>query len=327
MSNTINYHDRLNMIAEEIIDKSNESSTETKQKIYNKAFWDGMQTGYVSNALKEGSDGSGGYLVSDEFNERIIKSLEEENILRKLGKVIKTKHTYKIPRMADGYEAEWYYDNDRFDFSNAEFEEIVFNAYKLGVLLKVSNEFLEETPVDIENFIHEMIVEKFSRCEEETFMTGDGIGKPFGIIHQAQVGAITEKEGDINLDDIIELTYSVKKPYRENAVFIMSEEACAHLKKFKNYNGRNMWKIVNGEPDMLLGYPVYTTNKLGGIESGNKPILFGNFDYYCIAERGNRNIRRLSERYAEHGQIGFIGTQRVDAKLIDPEAVKTLEIK
>ncbi len=229
--------------------------------------------------------------------------------------------------MVDGYEAEWYDENDRFNFSGAKFDEIVFNAYKLGALIKVSNEFLEDTPKDIENFICEMIVERFSRSEEEAFFTGDGIGKPLGIIHQAQVGTVTENKGDINLDDIIELVYSVKKPYRENAVFIMSEEAYACLKKFKNYNGRNIWKVVNGEPDTLFGYPVYTTTKLDGIESGNKPVLFGNFDYYCIAERGNRIIRRLSERYAELGQVGFIGTQRVDARLVDPEAVKSLEIK
>lgn len=329
MRNIISPKYRLDAIAEEIFGKKAVTPAEMKikQRIYNGAFWESMQTGYVSNALKEGSDGSGGYLVPDEFDERIIKALEEENILRKLGKVIKTECTHKIPRMVDGYEAEWYDENDRFDFSGAEFDEIVFNAYKLGALIKVSNEFLEDTPKDIENFIYEMIVERFSRSEEEAFFIGDGIGKPLGIIHQAQVGAVTENTGDINLDDIIELVYSVKKPYRENAVFIMSEEACACLKKSKNYNGRNIWKVVNGEPDTLFGYPVYTTTKLDGIESGNKPVLFGNFDYYCIAERGNRIIRRLSERYAEHGQVGFIGTQRVDAKLVDPEAVKTLEIK
>ena len=329
MNNVRNYKERLDSIGQEIFGNKTEDSAEMKRKqtAYNRAFWDSMQTGYVSDALKEGSDGSGGYLVPDEFDERIIKALEEENILRKLGKVIKTEHTHKIPRMVDGYEAEWYDENDRFNFSGAKFDEIVFNAYKLGALIKVSNEFLEDTPKDIENFICEMIVERFSRSEEEAFFAGDGIGKPLGIIHQAQVGAVTENDGDINLDDIIELTYSVKKLYRENAVFIMSEEVCAHLKKFKNYNGRNVWKVVNGEPDTLFGYPVYTTTKLDGIKSGNKPVLFGNFDYYCIAERGNRIIRRLSERYAELGQVGFIGTQRVDAKLVDPEAVKSLEIK
>ena len=329
MSNSTNYKDRFDAFSKEIFEKNSENSAEMKikQRIYNAAFWNGMQTGYVSNALKEGSDGSGGYLVPDEFDEKIIVALKEENILRKLGKVIKTEHTHKIPRMVDGYEAEWYDENDRFNFSGAKFDEIVFNAYKLGALIKVSNEFLEDTPKDIENFICEMIVERFSRSEEETFFTGDGIGKPLGIIHQAQVGAVTENTGDINLDDIIELVYSVKKPYRENAVFIMSEEVCAHLKKFKNYNGRNIWKVANGEPDMLLGYPVYTTTKLDGVETGNKPVLFGNFDYYCIAERGNRTIQRLSERYAEQGQVGFIGTQRVDAKIVDPEAIKSLEIK
>lgn len=151
MHNRINYKNRFDVLSKEIFENNPEISSEIKikKRIYNAAFWDGMQTGYVSNALKEGSDGSGGYLVPDEFDERIIRALEEENILRKLGKVIKTEHTHKIPRMLDGYKADWYYENDRYDFSDAEFDEIVFNAYKLGVLLKVSNEFLEETPDDI----------------------------------------------------------------------------------------------------------------------------------------------------------------------------------
>ena len=69
------------------------------------------------------------------------------------------------------------------------------------------------------------------------------------------------------------------------------------------------------------------TTQLGVVESGSKPILFGDFSYFWIAERGKRNIKRLSEKYADEGMIGYITFQRVDARLVDPEAVKILEIK
>ena len=107
----------------------------------------------------------------------------------------------------------------------------------------------------------------------------------------------------------------------------MSEEACEELKKFKTNDGIYLWTEKTGKPDTFLGKPVYTTTKLGVVESGSKPILFGDFSYFWIAERGKRNIMRLSEKYAHQGMIGYLTFQRVDAKLVIPEAIKSLEIK
>ena len=60
--------------------------------------------------------------------------------------------------------------------------------------------------------------------------------------------------------------------------------------------------------------------------AGKKILIFGDFSYYWIADRTNRTLRRLNELYAQNDQVGFIGTQRVDGKLILPEAMKVLEL-
>lgn len=329
MSNSINYNEKFDAFSKEIFEKSSENSAEMKikQRIYNIAFWEGMQTGYVSNALKEGSDGSGGYLVPDEFDEKIIRALEEENILRKLGKVIKTEQNLRYPRLINTVDADWCDESGFCRVGDCEFDELVFDAHKLGVLTKLTNELIEDSPYDVECLVRDLFVIKMKRKEEEAFFKGNGKHKPLGIIHQAQVGVTSENKDAISFDDVIDLYYSLKIPYRNNAVWLMSEEAYSELKKFKTHSGFYLWDKVTGKPNLFLGKPVYTTTQLGVVESGSKPILFGDFSYFWIAEKGKRNIKRLSEKYADEGMIGYLTFQRVDAKIVDTEAIKSLEIK
>ena len=76
----------------------------------------------------------------------------------------------------------------------------------------------------------------------------------------------------------------------------------------------------------MKSYPVYVTNEMPDMDAGNKPILFGDFSYFWIGERGKRSVKRLVERYADHGQVAYITSERVDAKLVLSEAVKCLEV-
>lgn len=77
----------------------------------------------------------------------------------------------------------------------------------------------------------------------------------------------------------------------------------------------------------LFGYPVYICNHMDDVAPGSIPVMFGDFSYYWIGDRGKRVIKRLVERYADHGQVAFITTERVDAKLVLPEAIKMLKVK
>ena len=67
-----------------------------------------------------------------------------------------------------------------------------------------------------------------------------------------------------------------------------------------------------------------TSTYMPAIAAGAKTIAFGDFSYYWIADRQGRSFKRLNELYAANGQVGFLGSQRVDGKMILPEAVKVL---
>lgn len=127
----------------------------------------------------------------------------------------------------------------------------------------------------------------------------------------------------------MDLFYSLKSPYRKNATFIMNDSTVKAIRKLKDGNGNYIWQpsMTAGTPDTILNCPVLTSTYMPEVAAGNKTIAFGDFKYYWIADRQGRSFKRLNELYAVTGQVGFVATQRVDGKLILPEAVKYLQQK
>ena len=130
----------------------------------------------------------------------------------------------------------------------------------------------------------------------------------------------------VTADELMDLFYSLKSPYRKNAVWILNDSTIKAIRKLKDSNGQYLWQpsLVAGTPDTILGRPVKTSTYMPAIAAGAKTIAFGDFSYYWIADRQGRSFKRLNELYAANGQVGFLGSQRVDGKMILPEAVKVL---
>ena len=334
MNNTKTYNDylaRLDALKEEMLGIKRDP-TEEERKIeaeYAVAFKDMLHTGMPQKALRRGSAGSGNFIVPDTFEQKLVKGLTEKSLIRKLGTVMKTNTTMRIPTIIADGEAAWIPENEPVQFSEAVYGEIVLDAYKLAHKVVVSDEMLEDANFDVEDYIRQLFVESVSAAEELALFIGDGNGKPTGLLHQTSVGWVSEKAGDITYDDILNLIHSVKSPYRKNAVFVMSEDAITKLLSIIHYHGNSPWDVSlkDGTSKTLFGYPVYTTNYLDRVLPGTKPVLFGDFSYFWIGERGKRSVKRLVERYADHGQVAYITSERIDAKLVLPEAVKSLEVK
>ena len=127
----------------------------------------------------------------------------------------------------------------------------------------------------------------------------------------------------------MDLFHSLKTPYRKNAVWVMNDSTIKAVRKLKDNNGQYLWQasLTAGAPNTLLGRPVYTSAYMPTIAGGAKSVAFGDFKYYWIADRQGRTFKRLNELYAKNGQVGFIGSQRVDGKLTLTEAIKVLQQK
>ena len=305
---------------------------------YRRAFWanirarDGVSP-EIRNALQEGTDSEGGYLVPDEFEHTLVEALEEENIFRKLAHIIQTSSgDRKIPVVASKGNASWVDEEGVIPESDDSFSQVSIGAYKLGTLIKVSNELLHDSVFPLESYIAKEFARRIGNKEEDAFFNGNGTGKPVGIFNAtggAQVGVTATSSTAITADEIIDLFYNLGAPYRKKAVWVLNDATVKTLRKLKDGNGNYLWQsaLTSDTPDTLLGRPVYTSTFVPTIAAGAKVIAFGDFNYYWIADRQGRNFKKLNELYAATDQTGFVATQRVDGKLILPEAIKVLQMK
>jgi len=303
-------------------------------KNYKKSFWNAMRSKTVrpevTDALQVGTDTEGGYLVPDEFEKTLIEALEEENIFRKLATVIKTSSgDRKIPVVASKGSASWVDEEGLIPESDDSFGQVSIGAYKLGTLIKVSNELLNDSVFNLEAYISKEFGRRCGAKEEEAFFNGNGTGKPTGILdatYGAITGVTTDAVDKITADEIIDLFYSLKAPYRKRAVWVLNDSTVKAIRKLKDGNGNYLWQpaLTEGTPDTILGRPVYTSAYMPSIAAGARTVIFGDLSYYWVADRQGRTFKKLSELYATTDQTGFMATQRVDGKLILREAVKVL---
>ena len=185
---------------------------------------------------------------------------------------------------------------------------------------------------DLESYITREFARRIGTKEEEAFFLGDGVGKPLGILADvggAQLGTTANSATAITGDDLIDLYYALRTPYRKSAIWVMNDATVKAVRKLKDSTGQYLWQpgLRAGETDLILGKPVRTSAYMPSPAAGAKTIAFGDYSYYWIADRQGRSFKRLNELFAATGQVGFLATERVDGKLILPEAVQVLQQK
>ena len=303
---------------------------------YKDAFWRSIrnESSYeIRNALREGVDSDGGYLVPDTFEHTLIQALDEENIIRQLAHTFTTASgTHAIPIVGTRGKATWVAEEQEIPETTETFTQKTISAHKLTALIKISEELLNDSAFDLESYIASEFARKISDAEEEAFITGNGTGKPFGILHDkegAEVGITAAAANAITTNELIDLYYSLRSPYRKRAVWIMNDSTVNLIRKLKDGNGQYIWEpgIKSNDTDTILGRKVYTTTCMPTAKTGAKAIAFGDLSYYWIGDREGISFKRLNELYATKGQVGFLATKRLDARLILPETIKVLKMK
>lgn len=278
----------------------------------------------VTNLLQEGVDADGGYLVPEEYDKRIIDTLEEENIMRKLGTKITTSGQHKINIAAAKPAAAWIEEGGALTFGDAKFAQTLLDAHKLHVAIKITEELLYDNAFNLEGYIIDQFGRAMANAEEDAFLNGDGTGKPLGLFAESGGGTVAQTlTAAIKSDDVLDLIYALKRPYRKNAKFIMNDRTLLSLRKLKDNNGNYMWQpsYQAGEPDKLLGYSIFTS-----AYAPAAAIAFGDMSYYNIGDRGTRSIAELRELFAGNGMIAYVAKERVDGKLVLGEAVQIMQL-
>ena len=326
MENELRQPVNVPIVTKPVADKPKDVKVGRASDEYKNGMLTALRTNFrqVSNVLQEGVDADGGYLVPEEYDSRLIDVLEEENIMRKLAHRITTSGEHKINIAATKPAAAWIEEGGALTFGDATFDQTFLDAFKLHVAIKVTEELLYDNAFNLENYIITQFGKALANAEEDAFLNGNGVGKPVGIFDSAKGGQVVNTlTAAIKSDDMLDLVYGLKRPYRKNASFIMNDATLAQLRKLKDNNGAYIWQpsYQAGEPDRILGYAVRTS-----AYAPTDAIAFGDYSYYNIGDRGTRSFKHLTELFAGNGMIGFVAKERVDGKLILPEAVQILKV-
>ena len=303
---------------------------------YRQAFWNlmrGKSVREARNALQVGELSEGGYTVPGEFEHQLIEGLEDENIMRPLVHVITTgSGEHKIPIVASHGSGSWIEEEQQIPESDDSFSQISLSAHKFATMIRISRELLYDSAFDMAAYIAHEFVRRAGAAEEHAIISGDGSHKPIGLLHDtlgAETGVITASTTAITADELIDQQHSIKSGYRRKACWIMNDATIAAIRKLKDGQGQYIWQpgIKEGAPDMLFNQRVLMSNYMPLVGAGNKVILYGDYSYYWLADREGRTLERLNELFAVTDQVGFKLTERLDGRLILPEAVKCLKMK
>lgn len=313
----------------------------TKTNEYKDAFFKAVRNGMNSlsdgerkmfqNVMQTDSGAHGGFLVMPEELESSVRALLAQNVvMRRLANVITMTADRKIVLAASYGAAQWIPESGAYPKIDDSYDTVTIGNHKLGKIILMSEELLHDSEFDTSGLISTSFARAYAEGEEEAFLTGDGNGKPKGVLVDAQTGVTTAAAIAITADELLDLFYSLKSGYRKNAHFLMGDSTEKVLRKLKNATtGDYLWQpgLTAGQPNTLLGRPVEVSDFMPTVAAGAKAIAFGDFSQYTIKDTLGMQMQVLDQLYAENGQVGFKGNERTDGRLIVPEAIQVLRMK
>ena len=292
-------------------------------RIYNQAFWSKMRGALINHDdLKEGQIDGGFQLPSDNLKE-FYEAIEKDNLFRRLATTVHlTKAEGRIHATTSTGSAGIVDEGNLIPEDGDKFTQFPIKSYKIASLAKLKESFLLDNDFNLEKYLTTEFARRFGRAEENLFINGHGVTNQTGILSVSE--SVNAKETNtLSYNEIVELYFSIEAEYRKDAVFIMNDETAFYLRTLKDDDGNYLW---NPNKDTIFGKEVLISPYMPSIESGKRPIIFGDLSFYWIIERKPLAIQVLNELYSNQGQIGFIGFERVDGRLIRPEAIMTIKM-
>lgn len=289
-------------------------------------------------ALNRTTDGQGGYLTPDiyakEFvNKKYLGSLVRQAPVRTFRM---TSDVMRIPTInAASSVAILTSEGSAFSQVEPTVTEVVFTAYKYTRIELSSEELVADANFDLlSEVVLPDMAQAFAAAENTAFTTGTGSSQPQGIITGATSTAMaTGNTTTITGDEIIGHYHRLPLQYRNTASvgWMANDATISKIRQLKDGSGgagtgNYLWQpgLALGQPDRLLGRPIYPNNSMATMAANAKVLLVADFQYFRIGDRLDLAINTLVERYAELGQVAFRGQSRFDSHVMIAEAVQVL---
>ena len=302
---------------------TNNLTPETRVEDIRRAYDQYLRSGHERYELNDVSLDSMGYLLPQRLEAKLINAMNTLSVLRPLCTEVTTAGDRALPIVNGHGKAAWVPEGHPIPMVKDAFDRVNLDSHKLASIIRVTNELLKDSAVDIEAYLADTFADRLSVSEEEAFIAGDGTDKPLGLIHQAKVGCTTESAGSVSIEDVLNLILSVPEKHRRNGTLLMNDNTLLALYKQCAVLGTNLWL---GKDDTFFGYRIVRCASMPDTASGSMPILFGDLKQVYINNNGDRSIKRLNQLFIANDHIGFLMAERVGIKLTVPDAVKGLQV-
>ena len=272
--------------------------------------------------------GLGAEFIPEGFVSAVEKSMLAVGALRQVAGIIRTATGNDLPWPTvddTGTVGRLLTEETAVTQTNVVTGSVTFNAYKYtSDLVLASPELLQDEAVNMPALIGELLGERMARIMNQHFTTGTGSSQPNGFVTQAIVDnlVLTAGAGVLVANDLITLMHSVDPAYRSNASFMLHDNIVGEVRKLTVSDQGYVWQpsLQVGDPDRLLGHPMRINQDMdsdAAIIAGEEIVAFGDFSKYKIREVAGIRFRRLTERYADTDQEGFISFMRADGDIPD----------
>lgn len=282
----------------------------------------------IQAAQSVGTDTAGGYLVPEDFYDRLERAMTEFGGMRAAATVFATATgaTLPMPTTDDtSNKGAIITENSQVTEQDVTFGAVNLGAYMYSSkIVRVSLQLLQDSAFNVEDLLARLLAERIARITNEHFTTGSGSGQPKGIVTASTQGVqgATGQTTSVTFEDLVDLEHSVDPAYRRGAKWMMHDSTLKVIKKLKDGDSRPLFLpgLALREPDTILGYPFIVNQDMPTMAASAKSILFGDLSKYYIRDVKGVVVLRLSERYADYLQVGFLAFSRHDGNLLDAGA-------
>lgn len=280
-----------------------------------------------TKALASNSDPDGGYLVPSTMRAGIISYLRERSPVREIAAVqtLTQGHQLEVVReanldMSTGWVGE---TAARTETTSPTLSKLVIPAHEMYAMPYATQTALDDA-VGVESWLVSRIGERFAQVENAAFLTGDGVGKPLGLLDAANAIS-TVNSGHATLltaDGLINLVYALPEFYSRNARILAARATIRDVRKLKDGMQQYLWQpgLTALQPASILGVPYSETVDMPAIGAGLYPIVIGDFSMYQIVDR--QGIRLVRDPYSAKPYVQFYTTRRVGGQCLRPEAFR-----
>lgn len=289
-------------------------------------------TNGVENRAGEMTTTSTGRIVPSEFSKDIIRQTTALSGILNMISIVNSKGDYEqiIADSANKITAGWTDEIGEITASEAKFTTIKIGHHKLTSLVKMSLELINQNEFDIVSEVRSQMTEDFALKAETAIINGNGTLKPYGLTTGGT--AYELPAAVVTADDLIKILHTLKAPYHNGAVWLMSNSTLCAIRLLKDGNGQYLFHqnedLTSGFAGSVLGKPVLLSDAMDSLEAGKAPILFGNFARgYKANLNPDMSLQILNEKYAEYGMRGIVGILWLDGRPVNNEAYVTVKVK